>query len=130
MIRKRVIGGGLVILLIIFGMVVNFQAKDPVESPEITPQPIKPALPNPYVEELLAEYESEITDLLHSTKTPGLAIAIVQDSTILFMKTYGVREVGTHDSVNVHTVFRLASVSKCFAPLLTGLLVEDSILQW
>ncbi len=130
MIRKRVIGGGLVILLIIFGLVVNFQAKDPVESPEITPQPIKPALPNPYVEELLAEYESEITDLLHSTKTPGLAIAIVQDSTVLFMKTYGVREVGTHDSVNVHTVFRLASVSKCFAPLLTGLLVEDSILQW
>jgi beta-lactamase class C len=46
------------------------------------------------------------------------------------LKAYGVREAGTHDSLNVHSVFRLASVSKCFAPLLTGLLVQDSLLHW
>jgi beta-lactamase class C len=128
--KKKFIGGSLVILLIIFGLVVNFYAKDPVEEPEITPEPIKPALPNPYVQKLLAEYETEMIDLLNQTKNPGLAIAIVQDSTILFLKGYGLREVGTHDSVDVHTVFRLASVSKCFAPLLTGLLVDDGALHW
>ena len=128
--RKRIIGGGLVILLIIFGLVLTFQAKDPIEEPEVTPQPIKPALPNPYVEKLLVDYEEEMVDLMNQTKTPGLAIAIVQDSTILFMKGYGVREAGKKDSVDEHTVFRLASVSKCFAPLLTGILVEENVLEW
>ena len=128
--RRRLLGGGLVVLLIIFGLVVNFQAKEPVEEPVMPPEPIKTALPNPYVEKLLEEYEGEMLDLFQKTKTPGLAIAIVQDSTILFMKGFGLREVGTRDSVDEHTVFRLASVSKCFAPLLTGLLVEDGILQW
>lgn len=118
------------VLLIIFGLVVNFQAKEPVEKPEVPPEPIKTALPNPYVEKLLEEYEHEMLDLFQKTKTPGMAIAIVQDSTILFLKGYGLRKVGTKDSVDEHSVFRLASVSKCFAPLLTGLLVEDNILHW
>lgn len=128
--KKRAIGGGVVVLLIIFGLVINFQAKEPVEEPEVTPEPIQPSLPNPYVEKLLLDYQEQIVDLFQKTKTPGMAIAVVQDTSILFLKGYGVREVGTQDSVNEHTVFRLASVSKCFAPLLTGLLVEDRMLNW
>ena len=117
--------------MIIFGLVISFQAKDPIEdTASDLPAPVKPLLPNPYVQKMLAKYEDEMLELLHQTRTPGLAIAIVQDSTILFMKTYGLRDVGTRDSVNEHTVFRLASVSKCFAPLLTGLLVEDGVLGW
>jgi beta-lactamase class C len=32
--------------------------------------------------------------------------------------------------VDVNTVFRIASVSKCFAAFLTGILVEDSVFTW
>lgn len=128
--KKKIIGGCLVVLMIVFGLIVTFQARNPIDDPAVTPEPIEPALPNPYVEKLLNEYEDDMLDLLNQTKTPGLAIAIVQDSTILFLKAYGVRQAGTTDSVDIHTVFRLASVSKCFAPLLTGLLVEDNVLAW
>jgi beta-lactamase class C len=128
--QKKIIGGSVIVLLIIAGFFSTLQPRKPVAEPGQEPQPIKPALPNPYVQKLLAEFEENMLDLLRKTKTPGLAIAIVHDTTILFLKGYGVREVGTGDSVNVHTVFRLASVSKCFAPLLTGLLVEDSLLHW
>lgn len=128
--RKKKVIGGLVILLVAFGLILNFQTRNPVEDPDIAPEPIKPALPNPYVQKLLVDYEKELLDLLQQTKTPGLAVAIVEDTSILFMKTYGVRQAGTKDSINAHTVFRLASVSKCFAPLLTGLLVEDGVIEW
>ncbi len=128
--KKKLIGGSLVILLIIFGLVVNFQAKEPISEPVVDPEPIKPFLPNPYIQKLLADYEGKMVDLLLKTKTPGLAIAIVQDSRVIFLKGFGLRQVGTTDSVNIHTVFRLASVSKCFAPVLTGLLVEDNVLHW
>ena len=128
--KKKVITGGLAILLVVLALMINFQARNPVDDPEVAPVPIKPALPNPYVQKLLVDYEAEMLDLLNKTKTPGLAIAIIQDTTILFLKAYGVREAGTTDSIDVHTVFRLASVSKCFAPLLTGLLVEEGVLRW
>ena len=128
--RTRLIGGSAIVLLIIAGCVIGFRAQDPIEKPIIPPEPVKATLPNPYVQKLLHEYEEKMVDLLRDTKTPGLAIAVVQDSTILFMKGYGLREVGTTDSVDVHTVFRLASVSKCFAPVLTGLLVERGLLHW
>jgi beta-lactamase class C len=128
--QKKIIGGLVVVVVIVFGLIFKFQGKDPVREPKIDPEPIQAALPNPYVQRLLHEYEEKMVDLLNETRTPGLAIAIVQDSTILLLKGYGLREVGTHDSVNIHTVFRLASVSKSFAPMLTGLLVEDSLLHW
>ena len=32
--------------------------------------------------------------------------------------------------MDVNTVFRIASVSKCFAAFLTGILVEDSVFSW
>src|SRR5687768_3581171 len=73
--------------------------------------------PNPYVLALLNEYEGDILKLLAKTGTPGVAIAIVQDTSVIYLKGFGVKQVGTNDSINTHTVFRLASVSKCFAPV-------------
>jgi beta-lactamase class C len=85
---------------------------------------------NPHLKKLLAEYEQTIHQLMNNTHTPGAAIAIVKDSSIIYLKGFGLKETGTTDSVNTETVFRLASVSKCFAPVLTGILVEDGILHW
>jgi beta-lactamase class C len=128
--KPKLIGGVLVIAAIIFGLVVKFQAKDPVNDPKIKPEPIAEVEANPFVVKLVNDYQDKMLDIFNKTKTPGLAIAIVKDSTIVYMKAFGLREVGTRDSLNIHSVFRLASVSKCFAPLLTGLLVEGNVLHW
>lgn len=86
--------------------------------------------PNPLLDKVILEYEVRLRELMHKAHTPGLAVAIVHDSTIVFMKGMGLRAIGQPDSVNENTVFRLASVSKCFAAFLTGILVEDSVLNW
>lgn len=88
------------------------------------------AEPNPHLTTLLNDYEDHILTRLRATSTPAIAIAIVQDTSIIYLKAFGVREAGRPDSVDVHSVFRLASVSKCFAPILTGMLVEEGILHW
>lgn len=128
--KIKIIGACVVILLITATAVISFMGEEPVHEPQVEPEPILSWLPNPHVTKLLGQYEQEMVELQKKTKTPGLAIAIVQDSTILMLKTFGVRDVKTGDSLNEHSVFRLASVSKCFAPLLTGLLVEDGLLKW
>jgi beta-lactamase class C len=88
------------------------------------------AVENPFLQQFLAEYQQQINSMMRASGTPGAAVAIVKDSSIIFLEPFGIREIGTNDSVNVETVFRLASVSKCFAPVLTGLLVEDNALHW
>ncbi|WP_276372507.1 serine hydrolase domain-containing protein [Chryseolinea sp. H1M3-3] len=95
---------------------------------KIAPTPPKKA--NPLLQELLQDYNKEINSLALETNTPGAAIAVVHDSSIVFLKSYGVKRAGSTDSVDVNTVFRIASVSKCFAAFLTGILVEDSVLSW
>jgi beta-lactamase class C len=85
---------------------------------------------NPHLQQLLTDYEKSVKKVMRDAGTPGAAIAIVHDSTIIFMKGFGVRSVGNLAKVDTNTVFRIASVSKCFASMITGILVEDHILTW
>ncbi|RAV99881.1 serine hydrolase domain-containing protein [Pseudochryseolinea flava] len=105
------------------------------------PSPQEPTLPaaapitlsrpvNPVLGRLIQDYQKEFSSLMQIAHTPGAAIAIVKDSTILFIRGYGVKQIGTRDSINEHTVFRLGSVSKPFASFLAGILVQDSVLSW
>jgi beta-lactamase class C len=64
------------------------------------------------------------------TQTPGAAVVIVKNGQIVFLQGYGVRAAGARDSVDANTVFRIGSLSKGFAGVLTGMLVQDSVLDW
>jgi beta-lactamase class C len=86
--------------------------------------------PNPYTQKVLSDYESFIENAIKRGIAPGAAVAIVKDSSIIFLKGFGLKQTGKPDSVNTNTVFRLGSVSKCFASVLTGTLVSDQIIKW
>lgn len=79
---------------------------------------------------IVEEYEAYVEEALAKENVPGAAVAIIKDGKIAYLRGFGLKETGTKDSVDVHTVFRLASLSKGFAPVLTGVLVEDDILEW
>jgi beta-lactamase class C len=85
---------------------------------------------SPAITSLLSTYESKIDSMMEVTALPGAAIAIVKDSTIIYMKGFGVRDVNTSQPVDEHTVFRIASVSKSFSSFLTSMLVADQTLTW
>jgi beta-lactamase class C len=75
-------------------------------------------------------FEEFVRETMKETGIPGAAIAIVKDNEILLLKGYGVKISGSADSVDIHTVFRLASTSKGFASVLAGILVQDSLFGW
>ncbi len=64
------------------------------------------------------------------TQTPGAAVVIVKDSQVVFMRGYGLKNVQSGDSIDANTLFRIGSLSKGFAGVLTGMLVKDSLLTW
>lgn len=60
---------------------------------------------------------------------PGLAIAVVKDDSVVFAKGYGVRKLGTRDSVNAHTLFANASTTKAFTSFVVELMADEGKLR-
>jgi len=85
---------------------------------------------NPYWIELLNDYKSYIKSSIQNGEAPGAAVAIVKDSSVLFLEGFALSDAKAQDSIGVFSVFRLGSVSKSLASVLTGVLVQDSILNW
>ncbi len=76
------------------------------------------------MEKVIDEYDQWVSSMVAEGKVPGAAVAIVKGKHVVHMKGYGLRSYASGDSVNEHTVFRLASVSKGFAGVLAGILSE------
>ncbi|MBI5857513.1 MAG: serine hydrolase [Sphingobacteriales bacterium] len=58
--------------------------------------------------------DSYIERGMRQWQIPGLSMAIVKDGKTVFMKGYGVRELGKDDKVDENTLFIIASNSKLF----------------
>jgi beta-lactamase class C len=59
----------------------------------------------------------------------GLAVAVVEDGELRFVRTYGVVDASTRDPVTPQTVFRWASVSKTAAGTLAAMLAHEGKLD-
>src|SRR5947207_2391402 len=58
-------------------------------------------------------------------RVPGLAIVVVKDDSVVFIKGYGVRELGKSDPVTVHTRFGNMSTTKAFTAMLVAMLADS-----
>ena len=63
-------------------------------------------------------------------RVPGLAIVVVKDDSVLFIKGYGVRELGKPEPVTVHTRFGNMSTTKAFTALLVAMLADSGRLSF
>jgi beta-lactamase class C len=66
----------------------------------------------------IRRFDDFLRSSLDSMGTVGAAATVFHDNEIAYTLCYGLRRAGTSDSVDRHTVFRLASVSKGFAGIL------------
>lgn len=91
---------------------------------------ITPEYEQPYkLTEVCNNYEHFINQFFSSEKVPGAAYCIVKDSLVVDMQTFGSQKITETDSINFHTKFRLASVSKGFAGVLALILEQKGILS-
>lgn len=105
------------------GCIQNANSKNPARTPE-------PAQKDPKLAALVDDYRRFFVENMQAARLPGAAVVIVKGDSILYEETFGVRKAGTKDSVDVHTVFRVGSLSKGFAAVLTGILVQQGWLDW
>ncbi|MGI9542805.1 MAG: serine hydrolase, partial [Cyclobacteriaceae bacterium] len=117
-----------VIVSLLLFLLANCQ--EPIKDVAGSPPPPPVPKENPYLKQLLTEYQHFVDSTLKATGTPGAAVAIVKDTSIIYIKGFGLRSSEGEDSVDVNTVFRIGSVSKSLASFLTGIVVEQGALKW
>ncbi|RIH66632.1 class A beta-lactamase-related serine hydrolase [Mariniphaga sediminis] len=82
------------------------------------------------MQDIFREYEQWLTGEVTSSGTVGAAVAILYKDQVAFMKCFGTQKIGSSDSIDEHTIFRLASVSKPVTGVLAGLLAQEEIIDF
>ena len=78
----------------------------------------------------IPEFERLIAEMMEEWKVPGLAVAVVQDGEVAFVRPYGLRDVEAGLRVTTDTQFQLMSVSKPFTAPGLALLVDERRMDW
>jgi CubicO group peptidase (beta-lactamase class C family) len=61
---------------------------------------------------------------------PGMAVAVVKDDKIIYLRCFGVKNITTQKPVTPHTRFQLASISKSFTSASVASMVGKGELAW
>jgi CubicO group peptidase (beta-lactamase class C family) len=72
---------------------------------------------------------THIERVMREWEVPGLAIAVVKDDRIVFIKGFGVRESGKPGLVDERTLFAIGSATKSFTVASVALLAEEGKLK-
>jgi CubicO group peptidase (beta-lactamase class C family) len=73
----------------------------------------------------LQGFDAYAAKAMKDWQVPGMAIVVVKDDSVVFMKGYGVRELGKPDPVTVHTRFGNMSTTKAFTAMLIAMLADS-----
>src|SRR5512147_3108453 len=92
-------------------------------APALAAQGRKPAPP-------LAGFDGYVAAAMSAWRVPGLAIAVVKDDSVVFIKGYGVRELGKPEPVTEHTRFGVMSTTKAFTAMLLAMLADSGKVAW
>src|SRR6266576_6474895 len=68
----------------------------------------------------LTGLDAYVSKAMTDWRVPGLAIVVVKDDSVVFIKGYGVRELGKPEPVTVHTRFGNMSTTKAFTAMLVA----------
>ncbi|MGK3940000.1 serine hydrolase [Streptomyces caeruleatus] len=82
------------------------------------------------VETAVKQLDDVVRDTMRRTGVPGVAVGVVHDDEVVYLKGFGVRKAGAKDPVGADTVFQLASVSKPLASTVVAAAVGDKTVGW
>lgn len=78
----------------------------------------------------LAGLDSYVQQAMRTWGVPGVAIAVVKDDSVVFLKGYGVRQVGRPERVDAQTLFAIGSNTKAFTAAAIGMMVDSGTMRW
>lgn len=77
-----------------------------------------------------AVLDREARDTIAAWHVPGLAIAVVQNDKVIFLRAYGIKEAGKSQPVTPDTLFEIGSTTKAFTATAIAMLADEKTLSW
>ena len=77
-----------------------------------------------------AVIDKDVRDTIEAWHVPGLAIAVVQNDKVIFLKGYGIKETGKTQPVTAETLFEIGSTTKAFTATAMAMLADEKKLSW
>lgn len=77
-----------------------------------------------------AAIDAIVTQAQKTWDVPGVAVAIVRDDRVVYLKGFGVRATDQKDPITPDTLFPIASCTKAFTTTAMAMLVSDGKLGW
>jgi CubicO group peptidase (beta-lactamase class C family) len=74
--------------------------------------------------------DAVVAAVLKDFEAPGIAVAVVKDDKVVYLKGAGVREAGTDKAVTPDTLFAIGSCSKAFTATAVAMLVDEGKMGW
>ncbi|MET0745835.1 MAG: serine hydrolase domain-containing protein, partial [Microvirga sp.] len=87
-------------------------------------------IPRERIMNALPKLDAMVDRLMAAREVPGLSIAIVHDDAIVYLKGFGLREIGKPDPVGADTVFQIASLSKPISSTVVAAVVSEGAISW
>ena len=75
-------------------------------------------------------FDDYVARTMKEWKDPGLAIGIVRNDSVIFMKGYGTRTLDRNEAIDEHTMFAIGSASKAFTATLAAMMVDAGKMRW
>ena len=104
------------IALLTFGLISSYSFSDDDSSGEVVPN--------------YNEFIYWLKRAADEKEIPGAALAIVSREEIIYLQTWGLRDIGASELVQPESVFRIASMSKTFAGTSAAMLVDRDLQSW
>jgi CubicO group peptidase (beta-lactamase class C family) len=77
-----------------------------------------------------AAVDATVAEALKVWPAPGLAVAVVREDEVVYLKGHGVRRLGDKEVVTPDTLFAVGSCTKAFTATALALLVDDGKAGW
>ncbi len=116
------IAAGLIGLILVAGC---------TSSPATCPAAPAPATANvKNIASAIPQFDAYAEKTFQRSGVPGMAVAIVKNDTVVYLRTFGVKNTTTKEPVDNFTRFQLASISKSFTTATIASMVGDGELSW
>lgn len=86
--------------------------------------------PIAFTEDMLADLETHISDLMEQHQITGASIAIVQDGEIIYTNGFGKLGIDDDQPVTSEYFFMIGSTTKSMTTLMMASLVDEGLLDW
>ncbi len=82
------------------------------------------------LDQKVKEFDAYAIQAIKQWEVPGASVAVVKDGKVIYIKSFGTRDLSTGKPVTNETLFSIGSTTKALTAVCLGILVDEGKVKW